>query len=97
MLLAMLTSLRRRVAVVTGAASGIGLAMARRFAQEGMRLALADIDAAALPAVADELRSQGTEVVDQEVDVADEASWRPLPGRCSRGGSRPISSATTPV
>ena len=40
-----------KVAFVTGAASGIGLATARRFAQEGARLALADIDAAALATI----------------------------------------------
>lgn len=37
-----------KIAVVTGAASGIGLAMARRFSQEGMKLVLADINEAAL-------------------------------------------------
>lgn len=41
-----------RVAVVTGAASGIGLALARRFATFGMRLCLADVDEAALQAAA---------------------------------------------
>ena len=35
---------RGRVAVVTGAASGIGRAMAERFAAEGMRVVLADIE-----------------------------------------------------
>ncbi|MGH9657537.1 MAG: SDR family NAD(P)-dependent oxidoreductase, partial [Bryobacteraceae bacterium] len=44
-----------KVAVVTGAASGIGRALAERFAREGMRLALADIDAARLEAVAERL------------------------------------------
>ena len=34
-----------KVAVVTGAASGIGLAMAQRFAREGMKLTLVDIEA----------------------------------------------------
>ena len=37
-----------KVAVVTGAASGIGLAMASRFASEGMRVVLADVEAPAL-------------------------------------------------
>ena len=59
------------VAVVTGAASGIGRAMAERFAAEGMRLALADVEAAPLVEVADALRAAGTEVLDMVVDVAD--------------------------
>jgi NAD(P)-dependent dehydrogenase (short-subunit alcohol dehydrogenase family) len=37
-----------RVAVVTGAASGIGLALAERFAAEGMKIVMADIEAEAL-------------------------------------------------
>ena len=44
-----------RVAVVTGGASGIGLAMAERFAAEGMRLAIADIEQGALDAAAKQL------------------------------------------
>lgn len=45
----------RRVAVVTGAATGIGLAAARRFASLGMRLVIADIDEASLKLAAAEL------------------------------------------
>ena len=43
-----------KVAVVTGGASGIGLGMATRFAAEGMRLVLADIEEGALEAAATE-------------------------------------------
>jgi meso-butanediol dehydrogenase / (S,S)-butanediol dehydrogenase / diacetyl reductase len=47
--------LDQRVGVVTGAAQGIGLATARRLAAEGMRVALVDVQADAIAAVADEL------------------------------------------
>jgi NAD(P)-dependent dehydrogenase (short-subunit alcohol dehydrogenase family) len=59
-----------KVAVVTGAASGIGKAMAQRFAAEGMRLALADIEQAPLFQFADVLRAAGTQVVCERVDVS---------------------------
>jgi NAD(P)-dependent dehydrogenase (short-subunit alcohol dehydrogenase family) len=60
-----------KVAVVTGAASGIGLAMARQFAAEGMRLVMADIEPGPLTAAADELRAGGAEVATQPTDVSD--------------------------
>ena len=63
-----------RVAVVTGGASGIGLAMARRFAAEGMRLVLADIEGPALEVAVDEFTSAGTEVLGVVTDVADHES-----------------------
>ena len=44
---------RDRVAVVTGAASGIGLALAERFAAEGMKVVMADIELDALAKAAD--------------------------------------------
>jgi NAD(P)-dependent dehydrogenase (short-subunit alcohol dehydrogenase family) len=59
-----------RVAVVTGAASGIGLGMARRFAAEGMRVVMADIERNALQAVADELASSGSEVIAAPTDTS---------------------------
>lgn len=61
-----------QVAVITGAASGIGAASARLFASEGARLALADVNDVELQAVVDELRASGHEVISVETDVSDE-------------------------
>ncbi|MEU9241804.1 SDR family NAD(P)-dependent oxidoreductase [Streptomyces shenzhenensis] len=58
-----------QVAVVTGAASGIGLAMARRFAAEGLKVVLADVEPAALEKAADALRADGADVHARVVDV----------------------------
>ena len=52
-----------RVAVVTGAASGIGRALAQRFAEERMRVVLADVERDALEAAAAELRDTGADVL----------------------------------
>ncbi|MER6998363.1 SDR family NAD(P)-dependent oxidoreductase [Streptomyces sp. NPDC000410] len=67
-----------QVAVVTGAASGIGRAMARRFAAEGLKVVLADVEEAALAKAADELVADGAEVLARVVDVADRDSVRTL-------------------
>ena len=48
-----------KVAVVTGAASGMGLAMAQTFADAGMAVVLADIEEAALEAAVNELSTGG--------------------------------------
>jgi NAD(P)-dependent dehydrogenase (short-subunit alcohol dehydrogenase family) len=60
-----------RVAIVTGAASGIGLGVARRFAREGHMVALLDRDGPAAETAAAELRGQGSTALAVEVDVAD--------------------------
>jgi short-subunit dehydrogenase len=64
-----------KVAVITGAARGIGLAVAERFIAEGYRVALVDIDAATLAATAVRLAARGT-VLAVETDVADPAQVR---------------------
>jgi len=60
-----------RTAVVTGAASGNGRALAGRFATEGMRVVLADIEKDALDTAAGELRAGGAEVLAVPTDVSD--------------------------
>ncbi|HEY3143174.1 MAG TPA: SDR family NAD(P)-dependent oxidoreductase [Acidimicrobiales bacterium] len=59
-----------RVAVITGGASGIGLAMAQRFAAEGMKLVLADIERPVLQRVGDALRGDGADVLTVATDVS---------------------------
>lgn len=61
--------LRGRAAVITGAAGGIGRALALHAAQAGMHLALADVDATALAAVKREAEALGATVLVATVDV----------------------------
>ncbi|MGW5279882.1 SDR family NAD(P)-dependent oxidoreductase [Streptomyces collinus] len=58
-----------QVAVVTGAASGIGLALAARFAAEGLKVVLADVEEAALEKAAAGLRARGADVHARVTDV----------------------------
>ena len=59
-----------RVAVITGGASGIGLALAKRAAGEGMKIVLADIEDAALERAVGEIKALGAEAVGVRTDVA---------------------------
>ena len=59
-----------KVAVITGGASGIGLATGRALAREGMKLVLADIEAQVLDAAVDDLTNEGFDAVGQLTDVA---------------------------
>src|SRR5262249_52499426 len=66
--------IRGRKALVTGAASGIGRALARALAREGADLFLLDIDAENLARVADETRQQGVAAITHVCDLADPAA-----------------------
>ena len=66
--------LKDRVALVTGAARGIGLAAARAFLEEGARVTLCDIDEAPLQAVVADLLRSSLPVQAVPVDVSDRAS-----------------------
>src|SRR5436305_11828948 len=61
-----------KIAIVTGAAHGIGKAIAHLFAEEGARVLVADLDAAAGEATAAAICSSGGQAAFQYVDVADE-------------------------
>ena len=60
-----------KVAVITGAASGLGLAMAQRFAASGMRVVLADVEAGPLDTAVAGLRDAGHEAFGVVTDVTD--------------------------
>ena len=66
---ARLLSMQGRRILITGAAAGIGRAMALRFAEAGAHLDLVDIDAAGLTHVADELTDGSRQIRDKQ------ASW----------------------
>ncbi len=63
--------LEGKVAVVTGAASGIGRALAERWATEGMKVVLADVEEGPLDAARDELDASGADVLAVRTDVSD--------------------------
>lgn len=67
-----------RVAVITGAAGGIGKAMAERFARAGMKLVLSDVDEGLLAQTTQALREADADVVMLKADVANPASVNAL-------------------
>lgn len=65
-----MTRFAGKVVLVTGAANGIGAAIAQRFADEGADLSICDVDGAALEAFAQDLRATGRRVLARTVDVS---------------------------
>jgi len=70
--------LRGKVAVITGGGSGIGRALAQRFAAEGMHIVLADIDEVAMRSVEAELAEAGTQVLTVVCNTSSEAEVQAL-------------------
>ena len=64
--------LKDKVAIVTGAASGLGKAIAVRFAQEGAKVAIADLDKQAADAAAAEIAAAGGQAIGVAMDVTSE-------------------------
>lgn len=67
-----------KIAIITGAASnpGLGYSTAMRFAQEGAKLVITDIDMVGLAAVEKEIAATGAEVLAMEQNVVDEQRWQ---------------------
>lgn len=70
-----MTRFEGRVALVTGAASGIGRATALRLAREGSAVVVADIQDAPGAALVSEIQGSGGRAIYQRLDVASEAAW----------------------
>jgi NAD(P)-dependent dehydrogenase (short-subunit alcohol dehydrogenase family) len=96
--------LRGKVAAVTGAASGLGRAMAMAFAREGMHLALADVDEKNLGATEHAVRALGAQTLSMRVDVSQSADVDAFAARtaaalggvhvvCNNAGVSPVGAA----
>ncbi len=70
----MIEHLSGRVAVVTGGAGGIGSALGERFAREGMKVVLADVEDGPLAETVGKLQANGLEIIGVTCDVSDYAS-----------------------
>ncbi|MCG8355706.1 MAG: SDR family oxidoreductase, partial [Kiloniellales bacterium] len=80
--------LKDKVAVVTGAAAGIGLACAKCFAEEGAKVVLSDIDATKGEAAAEAIQESGADAFFVACDVGDKAQVEALIERAVAGFGR---------
>ncbi|QJI41115.1 SDR family oxidoreductase [Pseudomonas sp. ADAK2] len=67
--------LEGKVALISGASSGIGAASAMRFAEEGAKIVICDIDEAKASSVVQAIRAAGGEAIFTRLDVRDESQW----------------------
>ena len=67
-------SIENKIAIVTGGGGGIGGAIVQRFAREGAKLAVADIDADAAKARVKEAADRGTDAIPIVADVTNKQS-----------------------
>jgi NAD(P)-dependent dehydrogenase (short-subunit alcohol dehydrogenase family) len=92
-----MNTLRGKTAAVTGAASGLGRAMALAFANEGMNLALADVDEKGLVLTKEDVEKKGVKAFSMRVDVskgadvdAFAASLKEVHVVCNNAGVSPV-------
>lgn len=70
--------LKDKVAIITGAANGMGAAEAKLFAKEGAKVVATDLDEKNLAVLAEEIKTAGGEVLTVKQDVTSEAEWQAL-------------------
>jgi len=92
-----MSTIHGRVAVVTGAGSGIGRALALELARRGAKLALSDINEAGVAETASQAKALGSaDVISGKLDVSDRAAFFAYADEASRTSASSIRSTTTP-